>query len=30
MARKMPAKSATLDASVRMLALHGPEEAIKK
>ncbi|MBB6430928.1 DNA polymerase III subunit delta [Algisphaera agarilytica] len=30
MARKMPAKSVTLDADVRVLALHGPEEAIKK
>ena len=30
MARKMPAKSVALDASVRVLALHGPEEAIKK
>lgn len=30
MARKMPAKSVELDASVRVLALHGPEDAIKK
>lgn len=30
MARKMPAKSVNLDASVRVLALHGPEDAIKK
>ncbi|MEM9418194.1 MAG: DNA polymerase III subunit delta [Planctomycetota bacterium] len=26
----MPAKSVTLDANVRVLAVHGPEEAIKK
>lgn len=30
MARKLPAKSVELDARVRVLALHGPEEAIKK
>lgn len=30
MAKKLPAKSVELDASVRVLALHGPEEALKK
>ncbi|MEM1109914.1 MAG: DNA polymerase III subunit delta [Planctomycetota bacterium] len=30
MARKMPAKSVELDAGVRVLAVHGPEDAIKK
>ncbi|MEO1236329.1 MAG: DNA polymerase III subunit delta [Planctomycetota bacterium] len=30
MARKMPAKSVEMDAQVRVLALHGPEEAVKK
>jgi len=30
MARKMPAKSVELDANVRVLAVHGPEDAIKK
>ncbi|MEM8739630.1 MAG: DNA polymerase III subunit delta [Planctomycetota bacterium] len=30
MARKMPAKSVALDANVRVLAVHGPEDAIKK
>ena len=30
MARKLPAQSVQLDASTRVLAVHGPEEAVKK